>query len=49
MSNMDEALRASGIDPQTLQLLIALIREHYEQTGNWPTAVQLRALLLKPS
>ena len=37
------------LDLETLAMLIVLIRELYEATGQWPTATALRAALRKPS
>ena len=39
----------STLDMSTLELILLLIREHYELTGEWPTPAQLRVLLSNPS
>lgn len=37
------------LDLESLRYLVLLVREFHEQTGSWPTAAQLRALLLPHS
>lgn len=36
------------MDDYTLALIVLLVREHYEHTGNFPTAVQIREKLKRP-
>ena len=43
----DDALNAV-LPLETLRLLITLIREYYEQHGQWPSATALRGLLRRP-
>lgn len=35
------------MDLDTLRLIILLVRERYEQTGDYPTPAQLRTALLE--
>ena len=49
MDNYHAALYATGLSTETLRLIVSLIEEYYEHFGRFPTATQLRALLLKPS
>lgn len=37
------------IDLESLRYLILLVREHYEHVGMWPTAAQIKALLMPHS
>lgn len=47
-SNFDEAIASQALDLETLREITSKIREHYELSGSWPSATQLRALLLRP-
>lgn len=42
----NDALRQYGLDLETLRQVIAAVKEHHEHTGDWPSATQVRALML---
>lgn len=46
-SEFDRALD-TFLPPATLQLLIQLVREHYEAYGRWPTGEELHELIKQP-
>ena len=48
-SNYDQALDTAGFDLETLRTLVMLIRDWYEQTGRWPSAVEVRTMVKRPS
>lgn len=45
---MSEFQRATGLDVDTLRLLILLLKEVYEHEGRWLSATELRSLMLRP-
>ena len=48
LSNWDNASQPRGLDLETRRLIVLLVREHYEQSGQWPTPTELRAALRRP-
>ena len=40
---------ADDLNLETLRLILLLVRELYEASGQWPSATELRAALRRPS
>lgn len=45
-TNWDDAVQIANVIGQVVQAVLPLIREHYEQTGQFPSADQIKAQLL---
>lgn len=44
----NEAMRPYGLDLETIRAIVAAVKEYHEHNGDWPSATQVRALIVRP-